>query len=165
MFQNSLLFLTCGLFTNPSWFFYEAFHAVYHCIWGGSRVKILSPWQGHIVGFGIGLSQRPAGLCYSCITASGSVFHQLLAASRRRRKSPNLPKGLGPPANQISNKGAPFWKGRAPQQPSDQLLNEPPANQVSKMGLFKNPPPPSWPGTSFFYLPQQLMHTPPPNQG
>ncbi len=26
----------------------------------------------------------------SCITASGSVFHQLLAATRRRRKSPNL---------------------------------------------------------------------------
>ncbi len=30
--------------------------------------------------------------------------------------SPNLPKGLEPPANQVSNKGAPFWKGRAPQE-------------------------------------------------
>ena len=26
----------------------------------------------------------------ACITASGSIFHQLLAATRRRRKSPNL---------------------------------------------------------------------------
>jgi hypothetical protein len=47
-------------------------------------------------------------LLLNYITASGSIFHQLLAASRRRRKSPNLPKGLEPPANQVSNKGAPF---------------------------------------------------------
>jgi hypothetical protein len=47
-------------------------------------------------------------LVTTCITASGSIFHQLLAASRKRRKSPKLLKGLEPPANQVSNKGAPL---------------------------------------------------------
>jgi hypothetical protein len=68
-----------------------------------------------------------------CITASGSIFHQLLAASRKWRKITKPPKrawapfqssnqkGLELPANQVSNKGAPFWKGRAPQQPSWQI--------------------------------------------
>ncbi len=36
-----------------------------------------------------------------CITASGSGFHQLLAASKKRRKSPNPPKVLEPPAYQV----------------------------------------------------------------
>jgi hypothetical protein len=49
-----------------------------------------------------------------CITASGSNFHQLLAALKKRRKSPNLPKGLEPPAIQGSNKGAPLLKGAHP---------------------------------------------------
>jgi hypothetical protein len=31
-----------------------------------------------------------------CITTSGSGFHQLLAASKKRRKSPNPPKVLEP---------------------------------------------------------------------
>ncbi len=77
------------------------------------------------------------------ITASGSIFHQLLAASRKRRRitkplegawapcQSSNQKGLEPPTNQVNNKGrpfwkgrtllergAPFWKGRAPQQPA-----------------------------------------------
>jgi hypothetical protein len=50
----------------------------------------------------------------NCITPSGSNFHQLLAALKKRRKLPNLPKGLEPPANQVSNKGAPLLKGARP---------------------------------------------------
>jgi hypothetical protein len=33
----------------------------------------------------------------SCITASGSRNHQLLAAMKKRRKSPNLPQNEGAP--------------------------------------------------------------------
>jgi hypothetical protein len=40
----------------------------------------------------------------NCITASGSGFHQLLAASKKRRKTPNLPKVLEPPAYQVINR-------------------------------------------------------------
>jgi hypothetical protein len=40
----------------------------------------------------------------SNITASGSGFHQLLAASKKRRKTPNLPKVLEPPAYQVINR-------------------------------------------------------------
>jgi hypothetical protein len=36
------------------------------------------------------ISVIPMLCLYTCITASESVFHQLLAALRRRRKSPNL---------------------------------------------------------------------------
>ncbi len=78
-------------------------------------------------------------LCYGCITASGSIFHQLLAATRKRRKITKPPnKGHEPHANQVSNKGTPFWKGLAPQQPSKQLptistlqLNLPPPHHMA----------------------------------
>ncbi len=53
-------------------------------------------------------------LKYKCITASGSGFHQLLAASKKRRKTPSLPKVLEPPAYQASNKGAPSPRGARP---------------------------------------------------
>ncbi len=39
-----------------------------------------------------------------CITASGFGFHQLLAASKKRRKTPNLLKVLEPPAYQVINR-------------------------------------------------------------
>ncbi len=57
-----------------------------------------------------------------CITASGSNFHQLLAAWKKRRKSPNLLKGLEPPAIQASNKGAPSLKGARPSWKGRALL-------------------------------------------
>ncbi len=66
------------------------------------------------------LSPRIFEKICNCITASGSGFYQLLAASKKRRKSPNPPKVLEPPANQISNKGAPFSQGARPYHPPSQ---------------------------------------------
>ncbi len=64
---------------------------------------------------GLGESQfRRRDIHCGCITASGSGFHQLLAASKKRRKTTILPKVLEPPAYQASNKGAPSPKGARP---------------------------------------------------
>jgi ribosomal protein L15E len=43
------------------------------------------------------LLERSHAVRYRCITASGSRNHQLLAAMKKRRKSPNLPQDEGAP--------------------------------------------------------------------
>jgi hypothetical protein len=79
-------------------------------------------------------------LCKYLYHHEGIYFHQLLAALKKRRKSPNLPKGLEPPANQVSNKGAPLLKGARP--PERKALH---SNQhlltISTLQLNFPPPP------------------------
>ncbi len=105
-----------------------------------------------------------------CITASGSIFHQLLAAWKKRRKSPNLLKGLEPPAYQVSNKGAPLLKRARPSWKGRALLKEERPTATSNFLPSPHfnwtfPLHPTWPGTSFFYLHQQLIHPPSSHQG
>ncbi len=105
-----------------------------------------------------------------CITASGSIFHQLLAALKKRRKSPNLPKGLEPSANQVSNKGAPLLKRARPSWKGRTFLKEERPTATSNFLPSPHfnwtfPLHPTWPGTSFFYLHQQMIHPPSSHQG
>ncbi len=113
-------------------------------------------------------SQNPQGfnsfvrdLCLTdCITVSGSNFHQLLAAWEKRRKSPNLLKGLEPPAYQVSNKVAPPLKVARPPSNGRALIQRgaPHSNQhlptISTLQLdFPFPPHMAW---DLLFLPAPL---------
>jgi hypothetical protein len=110
---------------------------------------------------------------YYCITVSGSNFLQLLAAWKKRRKSPNLLEGLEPPAYQVSNGGAPSpkgarpsWKGRAPQQPAPSYLLHT-STELSPSTPHGLGPPSSTCTISWSILPPHTKamggpHTPPP---
>ena len=89
---------------------------------------------------------------YSCITASGSRNHQLLAAMKKRRKSPNLPQDEGAPRLfwVLSEWGRALilW-GRAPiilgalQEPtSTHPLSKPPPLPTCLQHQLIPPPPP-----------------------
>ncbi len=66
-------------------------------------------------------------------------FSSTLSCNQKEEKNhQTFQWGHEPSANQVSNKGAPFWKGRTPQQPSKQLptistlqLNFPPPHHVA----------------------------------
>ena len=87
--------------------------------------------------------------CWRCITASGSRNHQLLAAMKKRRRSPNLPQDEGTTRPQYfgcsQNEGAPplFW-----------VLSK---NQRAPIHFPILPPP--------TYLQHQLIPPPPPYLG
>jgi hypothetical protein len=86
-----------------------------------------------------------------CISASGSIFHQLLAATRRRRKSPNLTLWAQALTliNQATLVPSNFERRRSLQSTKQlwaQALTS--INQATLNNI--------WPGTCFFYLPQQL---------
>jgi hypothetical protein len=96
------------------------------------------------------------------ITASGSVFHQLLAALRRWRKSPNLLFW----AHQPTSINQATFGLISPFQSTRQLLGS--SAHFNQPGNFWALKPFSinqatldniWPGTCFFYLPQQLTPT------
>jgi hypothetical protein len=105
------------------------------------------------------------------VSPRADLFHQLLAATKRRRKITKPPSLGRAPFNQVSNFGrAPFNQvsnfGRAP---FNQVGNIGAPLSVSKTKMlssphfnWKFPLHLTWPGASSSYLPQQLILTPPP---
>jgi hypothetical protein len=95
------------------------------------------------------------------VSQRADLFYQLLAATRRRRK---ITKPLTLRARTPFNQPGNFGRAR-PFQSSKQLCARAPLS-VSKTRIQPSfPLHTTWPGTSFFYLPQQLIQRPPSHQG